>query len=70
MLFLTRLQAFFADIPYELNDQTERHYQTVFLSDIQNSWDSSHKQKYAVQKGRADAVVKNTEVYFMYSNSN
>ena len=27
--FLTRLQAFFADIPYELNDQTERHYQTV-----------------------------------------
>ena len=28
--FLTRLRAFFAGIPYELNDRTERHYQTVF----------------------------------------
>ena len=28
--FLTRLEAFFADIPYELNDQTERHYQVIF----------------------------------------
>ena len=28
--FLTRLKAFFADIPYELNDRTERHYQVVF----------------------------------------
>ena len=23
-------KAFFADIPYELNDRTERHYQVVF----------------------------------------
>ena len=28
--FLTRLEAFFAGIPYELNDQTERHYQVIF----------------------------------------
>ena len=28
--FLTRLQAFFADFPYELNEKTERHYQVVF----------------------------------------
>ncbi|WP_420994905.1 hypothetical protein, partial [Campylobacter coli] len=28
--FLSRLQAFFADFPYELNDKTERHYQVVF----------------------------------------
>lgn len=28
--FLTRLQAFFADFNYELNEQTERHYQVVF----------------------------------------
>jgi hypothetical protein len=28
--FMTRLRAFFAAIPYELNDKTERHYQAVF----------------------------------------
>lgn len=28
--FLTRLRCFFAGIPYDLNDRTERHYQTVF----------------------------------------
>lgn len=28
--FLTRLRAFFADFPYELNARTERHYQIVF----------------------------------------
>lgn len=33
--FLTRLQAFFADFPYELNEKTERHYQVVILLSIQ-----------------------------------
>lgn len=28
--FLTHLRCFFADIPYGLNDRTERHYQMVF----------------------------------------
>ncbi len=28
--FLTRLQTFFASIPYDLNNKTERHYQTIF----------------------------------------
>jgi hypothetical protein len=28
--FMTRLKAFFAAIPYELNDKTERHYQAIF----------------------------------------
>lgn len=28
--FLNRLQAFFADFPYELNEKIERHYQVVF----------------------------------------
>lgn len=27
--FLTRLETFFADIPYELNSQTECHYQVI-----------------------------------------
>jgi len=33
--FLTRLQAFFADFPYQLNAKTERHYQVVFLFGFQ-----------------------------------
>ena len=28
--FMTRLKAFFASIPYELNNKTEKHYQTIF----------------------------------------
>ncbi len=28
--FLARLQSFFASIPYDLNNKTERHYQTIF----------------------------------------
>ncbi len=28
--FLTRLQVFFAKIPYDLNNKTEKHYQTIF----------------------------------------
>ena len=27
--FMHRFEAFFADFPYELNDQTERHYQVI-----------------------------------------
>lgn len=37
--FLTRLRAFFADFPYELNDKTERHYQVVFYL-VLNYWGS------------------------------
>ncbi|MFR5757742.1 MAG: hypothetical protein ACLUE2_04590 [Bacteroides cellulosilyticus] len=33
--FLTRLQAFFADFPYQLNAKTERHYSSRFLFGFQ-----------------------------------
>lgn len=28
--FMERLKVFFAGIPYELSDNTERHYQAIF----------------------------------------
>lgn len=61
--FMNRMKAFFADIPYELSNNTERHYQVVFyivfkligefvLTEIR----SAH--------GRADAIVwTNDHIY-------
>ena len=55
--FLTRLQAFFADIPYELNDQTERHYQTVFYL-IFKLMGQFTQAEVRSAKGRADAISR------------
>ena len=63
--FLTRLSAFFADFPYELNDRTERHYQVVFYlvfkllgQFIETEVRSAH--------GRADAVVKTADYIYAF----
>ena len=61
--FMERLKVFFAGIPYELSDNTERHYQAIFYvvftllgQFIQSEVHSSH--------GRADAIVKtSTHIY-------
>ncbi len=54
--FLTRLRSFFAAIPYELNDQTERHYQVVFylVFSLMGQFTGAEVRS---AKGRADAVV-------------
>jgi hypothetical protein len=60
--FMTRLKAFFASIPYELNDKTERYYQGIFYllftlmgqytqAEVRSDSSSPHSA------GRADAVV-------------
>lgn len=61
--FMERLKVFFAGIPYELSDNTERHYQAIFYvvftllgQFIQSEVHSSH--------GGADAIVKtSTHIY-------
>ena len=63
--FLTRLQAFFADIPYELNDQTERHYQTVFYL-IFKLMGQFTQAEVRSAKGRADAVVKTPKYIYVF----
>ncbi|MDR0543415.1 MAG: ATP-binding protein [Dysgonamonadaceae bacterium] len=61
--FMTRLQAFFSGIPYELNNKEERHYQTIFylLFKLMGEYIQAEVSS-AV--GRADAVaVVNDTVY-------
>lgn len=63
--FLTRLQAFFADFPYELNAKTERHYQVVFylVFKLMGQFVQSEVKS---AKGRADAVVKTPKYIYVF----
>ena len=63
--FLTRLRAFFADIPYELNDKTERHYQAVFYLVFRLLGQYIEVEERSA-KGRADAVVKTKEHIYVF----
>jgi len=54
--FLTRLRAFFEGIPYDLNDQTERHYQVVFYL-VFTLLGQFLQTELKSANGRADAVV-------------
>ncbi|NDV58026.1 ATP-binding protein [Bacteroides sp. 519] len=63
--FLTRLRAFFADFPYELNDKTERHYQVVFylVFKLMGQFVESEVRS---ARGRADAVVKTPDYIYVF----
>ena len=54
--FLSRLRSFFAGIPYELSDQTERHYQVVFYL-VFTLMGQFVRAEVRSAMGRADAVV-------------
>jgi hypothetical protein len=63
--FLTRLRSFFAGIPYDLNDATERHYQVVFylVFKLLGQYIESEVKSTV---GRADAVVKTEDTIFVF----
>jgi hypothetical protein len=63
--FMTRLRAFFADIPYDLNNKTEKHYQTVFylLFKLMGQFVET-EVKSAV--GRADAIVMLQDAVYVF----
>ena len=63
--FLTRLRAFFAGISYELNDRTERHYQTIFYLAFKLMGQFSEAEVRSA-KGRADAVVKTADYIYVF----
>ena len=63
--FLIRLRAFFAGIPYELNDKTERHYQTVFYLVFRLLGQYIEVEERSA-KGRADAVVKTNDFVYVF----
>jgi hypothetical protein len=61
--FMNRLKAFFADIPYELNDKTERHYQVLFYL-VFRLMGQFAQAEVRSSAGRADTVViTDTTVY-------
>jgi hypothetical protein len=63
--FMTRLKAFFASITYELNNKTEKDFQTVFylLFSLMGQFIEAEPRN-AV--GRADAVVKTANAVFVF----
>ena len=63
--FLTRLEAFFADIPYELNDQTERHYQVIFYLVFKLMGQFTEAEVRST-RGHADAMVKTPKYVYVF----
>lgn len=63
--FMTRLRAFFADFPYELNERTERHYQVVFhlVFKLMGQFTDAEVRS---AKGQADAVVKTPKYIYVF----
>lgn len=62
---MERLRAFFADIPYELNDKTERHYQAVFYLVFKLMGQFTEAEVRSA-RGRADAVVKTRDYIYVF----
>ena len=63
--FMRRLKSFFANIPYELNDQTERHYQVVFYL-VFTLLGQFAQAEVRSAKGRADAVVWTERTVYVF----
>jgi hypothetical protein len=63
--FMNRLKAFFAGIPYELNNKEEKHYQTIFylLFTLMGEYVQAEVSS-AI--GRADAVVVVNDIVFIF----
>lgn len=59
------LQAFFADFNYELNEQTERHYQVVFYIVFKLMGQFTDAEVRSA-RGRADAVVKTPKYIYVF----
>jgi hypothetical protein len=63
--FMTRLRAFFADISYELNDKTERHYQTLFYLVFRLMGQYAQVEQRSAA-GRSDAVVVTADTVYVF----
>lgn len=63
--FLTRMEAFFADFPYDLNTKTERHYQVVFYL-IFKLMGQFTRAEVRSATGRADAVVWTPDYIYVF----
>lgn len=63
--FMERLKVFFAGIPYELSDNTERHYQVIFhiIFTLMGQFIQSEVRS---ARGRADAVVQAKDAVYVF----
>ncbi|MDR3343033.1 MAG: PD-(D/E)XK nuclease domain-containing protein [Treponema sp.] len=62
---MLRLRALFSDIPYELNDKTERHYQVIFYL-VFKLMGQFVQAEVRSAKGRADAVVSAKDTVYVF----
>ena len=62
---LERTRSFFASIPYDLENKTEKHYHTIFylLFRLMGQYVDSEVKS---AKGRADVVVKLTDAIYVF----
>ena len=63
--FMNRLKSFFADIPYELNNKEEKHYQTIFYVFFK-LMEQFVQAEYSGAVGRADAVVTLADTVYVF----
>jgi hypothetical protein len=63
--FMTRMRSYFANIPYELSDQTERHYQLVFFLVFTLLGQFTRAEMHSA-RGRADAVVETKDAIYVF----
>ena len=61
--FMERLKVFFAGMPYELSENTERHYQAIFYVVFTLMGQFVETE---VRSARADAVVKTKDFIFVF----
>ena len=63
--FMERLKVFFAKIPYELNNNNEKHYQAIFyvVFTLTGQYTDAEVRS---SKGRADAVVKTKDCIYVF----
>ena len=63
--FMQRLEVFFADFPYELNDKTERHYQVILYLVFKLMGQFTQAEVHSAI-GRADAIVQTTNYIYLF----
>jgi hypothetical protein len=63
--FMNRLRAFFADVPYDLENKTEKYFQTVFYLLFKLMGQFIEAEPHSA-KGRADAVVVTDNTVYVF----
>ncbi|MDR2087736.1 MAG: PD-(D/E)XK nuclease domain-containing protein, partial [Clostridiales Family XIII bacterium] len=63
--FMNRMRSFFANIPYDLNEETERHYHLVFYLVFTLLGQYARAEVHSA-KGRADAVVETADAVYVF----